>query len=198
MKVICFVLVLFALAAGTAPAAGPPAFTGTYDKAVKWSDRKDTRNGAYVTYQVSHVHVTGNRWTITATITNHTRDRLFQMIWNEVIPADQSFNGLPQQAWWGPALAYPAINALGQRQLVRAHASTQTPAFPRPLRPGKTWSGTISGTADLPARTPIYVQFNWVSPNRPWVGIDWVYKGWTTNPPAGAFYWISNAAFTLS
>ena len=182
LKIVAALVVAAALAA--------PA--GAFDKHVKWSDRKDTTDG-YVVFSASRIHVQGRNWSIDAGVANHTKQRIFPLVWALDVPGSQTPNGQPIHQWWGPALGWLGNNVLGRRQFIFAHATWQKPKVP-PLKVGGRYAWTFGGVGSLPRHTPIYVVYPWFregAPFQPWQ------NGFAAFPDAQAFYWISDNTFTL-
>jgi hypothetical protein len=150
----------------------------TFD--VHWSDRASSEP---IVYHVSRIVFHDGGWSARVRITNASRTSLYESTWAD-----------PENKWseWdGPALVYSGHDVLGDRRLIYIPASTEQPAIPFPLRPGATWSGTISGKVPskppVPRGEPIWLRYPIFGIGRPWDGLT----------PSFAVQWISNKGVTL-
>jgi hypothetical protein len=144
---------------------------------------RDQANAHPVRYRIDGITFHDGRWSVRATVTNATRDPLYEATWSP--PGDIGVT------WNGPALVYSGLDVLGSRRLIFVPADTETPDIAFPLRPGATWHGTIGGkipaTPPLPHKDDIWVRYPVFGVGQAWDGVN----------NALAVQWISAKAVQL-
>lgn len=156
---------VLALLTGCGSSAGEN--TGTVERTfnVHWRDHADQHQ---VRYRVDGITFHDGRWSLHATVTNASRDPLYEATWSP--PGD------PGVTWNGPALIYSGLDVLGNRRLIYVPAERETPDIAFPLRPGATWRGTIEGkipsTPPLPHGSDIWVRYPVFGVGQPWDGVN--------------------------
>jgi hypothetical protein len=129
-----------------------------------------------ITFRVTRVEASGNRWTVHAAFTNRTPWRL------GVVPYDASgweagmelVSWRPREGTWYPWDPLPGPD--------RFRGTRFVPALPRSLAPGGSWSGRFSGSGELPQGRSIHVRFGrFVPPRRVAVRLRTDGLSWTTD-----------------
>jgi hypothetical protein len=144
---------------------------------------RDHANAQRVRYRIDGITFHDGRWSVRATVTNATREPLYEATWAP--PGDSGVT------WNGPALVYSGHDVLGNRRLIFVPADKETPDIAFPLRPGATWRGTIEGkipaTPPLPRNDDIWVRYPIFGVGQVWDGVN----------SALAVQWISEQAVRL-
>ncbi|MFL5927877.1 MAG: hypothetical protein ACJ77E_13200 [Gaiellaceae bacterium] len=169
---------LTAVGCGSPTDARAPRIERSFD--VHWHDAASAQP---VHYAIDRIVFHDGRWRVRATVTNSTKEPLFEATWSP--PGDFGVT------WNGPALVYSGIDVLGQRRLIYVPADKETPDIASPLRPGATWRGTIEGkiptSPALPRAADIWVRYPVFGIGQPWDGVN----------TALAVQWISAKAIRL-
>ena len=130
-----------------------------------------------ISYTARHIVFHAGRWSAAITLHNGTSQVLYPAPWE---PSDEK--GF---TWNGPALVYSGLDVLGERRLIYVPADSSSSEMPFPLKPGATWSATVSGKVPseppLPRHDRIWVRYSVVYVGVPFahvVGnaerVDWI------------------------
>jgi hypothetical protein len=170
-------VVLASTGCGASAHSTAPTIERTFH--VNWHE---SATSVAVHYSTSRLTFHDGRWSAAITVTNDSDKPLYEGTWS---PTPGGFS------WNGPALVYSGLDVLQTRRLIYVPADTEQPAIPFPLKPGKSWHGTIAGKVPLdpplPKADPIWVRY-------PVFGVGQVWDNFT---PTSAVQWISQKAVQL-
>lgn len=150
------VRLLLLAAAATAALAAPASAGPTKTIRLAWNERATVGSRTVMTFNVRSLTIRGSRWTVDVSFRNTSRSSLH---------VRKHF-----------ALLYGANTGPVSRMKVLPARAFQ-PALPATLRPGKAWSGRLSGPgATALTRTSVRVRFSYfvgrVLPGSP--GLSWI------------------------